>query len=384
MRWVLLAASIALSLVLAEWVARQAVGEVYLQRRVRDAGVLIPYEPDSEADLLTDEFRVRYRTNRFGYRDRQGRRAERTPGVARIGLLGDSFAAGWGVEFEETFGDRFERATGIEMVNAAKNGGCALWFVPQARFVRETFAPDWLLVQIFDNDLDDNLIYTSSFEIAVGARFSDLPPALRIDPSLRHEISQDFDSLVLRRRIRQLSRRLRGKEPSSTPYVKPGAKPEHRILSREESIAAHGVDLTPARAYQPPFAFHEPAQAGAFAERIRWNATLLDQLLEESAAAGVPVALLYVPAYDVFVHPPAPNPLADSVREVAARRGALWIDLAEAFAARARPEELYHPYDGHLNGDGHAAVAELLEQVLAPRVAPGHARTRVTAGRAAR
>jgi hypothetical protein len=106
-RWVLLAASIALSLVLAECVARQSVDEVYLQRRVRDAGVLIPYQPDSEADLLTDEFRVRYRTNRFGYRDRLDRRAERTPGVARIGLLGDSFAAGWGVEFEETFGDRF-------------------------------------------------------------------------------------------------------------------------------------------------------------------------------------------------------------------------------------------------------------------------------------
>ena len=97
----------------------------------------------------------------------------------------------------------------------------------------------------------------------------------------------------------------------------------------------------------------------------------------------MPVALLYVPAYDVFVHAPAPNPLADSVREVAARRGALWIDLAEAFAARARPEELYHAYDGHLNADGHAAVAELLEQVLAPRVAPA-ARARVTAGRAAR
>ena len=379
MRWVLLLASTFLSLVLAECVARLAVDDVYLQRRVRDAGVLVPYEPNTEADLLTDEFRVRYRTNRFGYRDRLDRRAERTPGVARIGLLGDSFAAGWGVEFEETFGDRFERATGIEVVNAAKNGGCPLWFVPQARFVRETFAPDWLLVQIFDNDLDDNLVYMSSFRIAVGERFSDLPPALRIDATLRHEIAQHFDSLVLRRRFRQLARRLRGDEPSSTPYVKPGAKPDFRILTRAESIAAHGVDLTPARAYRPGFEFHDPARAGAFAERFRWNAVLLDQLLEESAAAGVPVAVLYVPAYDVFVHAPAVNPLADSVREVAARRGALWIDLAEAFAARARPEELYHPHDGHLNADGHAAVAELLEQVLAPRIA----RARVTAGRAA-
>jgi hypothetical protein len=370
-RWVLLLASTLVSLVLAEIAARVAVDEVYLQRRVHDAGVLVPYEPNSEADLLTDEFRVRYRTNRFGYRDRLDRRAERMPGTARIVLLGD------------TFGDRFERATGIEVVNSAKNGGCALWFVPQARFARETFAPDWLLVQVFDNDLDDNLMYLSSFRIAVGERFSDLPRALRIDATLRHELSHQFDSLVLRRRFRQLARRLRGEEPSSTPYVKPTAKPHFRILTRAEAIAAHGVDLTPARAYQPAFAFHDPARAGAFAERLRWNALLLDQLLEESAAAGVPVALLYVPAYDIFVHPPAPNPLADSLHELAARRGALWIDLAEAFAARAHPEELYYAYDGHLNADGHAAVAELLEQVLAPRVAADAARARVTAGRAA-
>jgi len=376
-RWLLLAASIAFSLVLAELVARQVAPEVYLQRRVRDAGVLIPYEPNTEADLLTDEFRVRYRTNRFGYRDRLDRRAERTPGTARIALLGDSFAAGWGVEFEDTFGYRFESATGIEVVNTAKNGGCPLWFIPQARFVRERFAPDWLLVQIFDNDLDDNLSYLSysSFRIELGARFVDLPAQLRIDTTLWHRISQDFDSLVLRRRMHQLTRRLRGQEMESTPFVKPGAKSGFRILSRAEAIAMHHVDLTDARAYQPVFSFHDPARASAFAERIRWNAQLIDQLLEESAAAGVPVALLYVPAYDIFVHPPAPNPLADSVREVAARRGALWIDLADAFSTRAHPEELYHAYDGHLNAAGHAAVAELLEQVLAPRV---------TAGRAAR
>ena len=162
----LLVASISLSLVLGELIARVAIDEVYLQRPVRDAGVLIPYEPDSEADLLTDEFRVRYRTNRFGYRDRLDRRAERTPGVARVGLLGDSLAAGWGVEFEETFGARFERATGIEMVNASRNGGCALWFVPQARHLRKRFAPDWLLVQIFDNDPEDNVGARLQLEIA--------------------------------------------------------------------------------------------------------------------------------------------------------------------------------------------------------------------------
>ncbi len=369
MRWVLLVASISLSLIVGELVARQLVDEVYIQRRVRDAGVLIPFEPDSEADQLHDEFRVRYRINQFGYRDRLDRRAERTPGVARIGLVGDSFAAGWGVEFEQTFGDRLEHATGIEVVNAAKPGGCPLWFVPQARHVRDRFAPDWLLVQIFDNDPDDNLEDQSEFEIAVGERFAALPVELRSDAPLRHRVARAFDSLLLRRRLARLSRRLRGKEVHGSPYVKPGARPEHRILSREESIAAHDVDLSPARTYQSEFSFHDPAQAGAFAERIAWNTLLLDQLIEESAAAGVPVAIVYVPAYDHFLHEPTPNPLADSVREMAARRGALWIDLAETFAARARPEQLYHAYDGHLNAAGHTAVAEVLEQVLAPRVA---------------
>src|SRR5262245_18468573 len=100
MRWLLLAASILVSLVLAELVARRAVDEVYLMRRLNDEGVLVPYEPDSEADLLTDEFRVRFRINVFGYRDRLDRREERAPDVARVGLIGDSFASGWGVEFD--------------------------------------------------------------------------------------------------------------------------------------------------------------------------------------------------------------------------------------------------------------------------------------------
>jgi lysophospholipase L1-like esterase len=367
-RWALLLVSIAFSLVLAELVARALVDEVYLQRRVRDGGVLIPYEPNTEADLLTDEFRVRYETNAFGYRDRLDRRPERKPGVRRIALLGDSFAAGWGVEFDQTFGDRLERASGIEVINAAKNGGCALWFVPQARYVRERFAPDWLLVQIFDNDLDDNLIARPPFEIAVGERFRELPRRLRAEVSLRDRLSQDWDSLVLRRRLKQLSRRMRGKTMHSTPYVKPGAKPEHEILSRAEAIAVHGVDLSPSRTYQPAFSFHVPGQADAWRERIDWNALLLDQLLEEANAAGVQVALLYVPAYDIFVHDPAPNPLVESVREVATRRGALWLDAGHAFAARPAPEELYFAYDGHLNADGHAAVAELLARELAPRV----------------
>ena len=61
-------------------------------------------------------------------------------------------------------------------------------------------------------------------------------------------------------------------------------------------------------------------------------------------------------------------PLAEGIREVAARHGALWLDAREMFGSEPRPWELYHPYDGHLNAAGHAAIAEALVLDLAPRV----------------
>jgi lysophospholipase L1-like esterase len=356
------------ALLLGEVTLRLVVDEVHLQRRMRAGGVIVPYEPGVEADLLADEFRARYRINRFGYRDRLDRRPERTPGVARIVLLGDSFAAGWGVAFTESFGDRLERTTGIEVVNAAKNGGCPLWFVPQARHVRGRFSPDWLLVQLFDNDPDDNTHYMDDFELEVGAPFVELPPAIRPLDTLRRHLSHRFESSVLRRRLRQLSRRIRGKNLHSTPYVKPDAMPDRRVLSREEAIAKHDLDFSKGRAFLAGMSFHDPSRREAWRERLDWNAALVEQLAEETAADGVRLAILYIPTYEIFLREPAPNPLAERIREVAARHDALWLDAGEEFARRPRPHELYYAYDGHLDPSGHAAVAHLLERVLAPRV----------------
>ena len=383
MRFVLLVASLAVALALGEAVARGVVDDVYLERQIRSGGIFVPYEPGAEADLLTSEFRVAYRINRFGHRDRRDRRRERTPGVPRIALLGDSFAAGWGVAFEDTFGARLEAETGIEVVNAAKNGGCPLWFVPQGRYLRERFAPDWLLVQLFDNDADDNTQFADRFELAVGDRVGELPRAIQPlegwDRGLRHA----FDDLVLQRRFEQLQRRIKGKRLRRTSYVKPGAKPDFEVLTREQSIARHGVDLSPERPWQGPFSFHDSAERAAWRARLAWNAQLLDQLLEESAADGVPVAVLYVPAYPVFLRPPAPNPLAESARAVSARRGAPWLDAREILAAIPEPWTLYHAHDGHLNAAGHAAIARALVRELAPAVRHAARRASRGAGRRA-
>lgn len=368
MRGLLLALSVVVSLAAAELALRACAVDVDLQRRLRAGGVVVPYEPGARADLLADEFRVRFAINRFGHRDRLDRRAERTPGVPRLALLGDSFAAGWGVELEETFGYRFEEDTGVEVVNAAKNGGCPLWYVPQARAVSERFRPDWLLVQLFDNDAADNAHYRRRFRLEVGDRVGPLPPHLQPPHGVLGRIAHALDRSHLRDRLRALGRRLRGEAVHRSPFVEPGARPDARILGREEAIAAHDVDFSPDSPWEGGFAFHDPAQQDAWAERLAWNTQLLAQLLDEAAARGERVAFVYVPHAGVFFREPTVNPLAADARALAGRRRAPWIDAREVFARHPRPRELYHAWDGHLNAAGHAALARGLVRQLGPRV----------------
>jgi len=351
-----------------EAIARRVVDDVYLERQIGSGGVLVPYEPGASADLLQPEFRVRYEINRFGYRDRLDRSEARRPGVPRVALLGDSFAAGWGVEFADTFASRLERATGIEVIDSAKNGGCPLWYVAQARWLRERFAPDWLLVQLFDNDPDDNRQFMDRFELGYGEREGELPHAIGPLDTLARRLHHAWDSTVIQHRFRQLQRRLSGKRLARTPYVKPGAKPGAEILTRAQAIQRYAIDLSPNRPWDGPFSFHDPSQREAWRERIAWNAQLLDQLIEESARAGVPVAVLYIPAYPVFLRAREPNPAADAAREVAQRRGALWLDATELFASSPAPAELYYAFDSHLDPAGHAAIADAVVRELAPRV----------------
>ena len=63
-----------------------------------------------------------------------------------------------------------------------------------------------------------------------------------------------------------------------------------------------------------------------------------------------------------------PNPAADAAREVAQRRGALWLDATELFASSPAPAELYYAFDSHLDPAGHAAIADAVVRELAPRV----------------
>jgi hypothetical protein len=223
-------------------------------------------------------------------------------------------------------------------------------------------------VQLFDNDADDNRQFMDDFGLGYGDRVGELPRELGPLDTWDRQLRHAWDATVLQHRFRQLQRRLHGKRLARTPYVKPGAKPDEPILSRAQAIERYAVDLTPNRPWDGPFAFHDPSQRDAWRDRIAWNAQLLDQLIEEAARANLPVAVLFIPAYPVFLRAPEENPLADALREVAQRRGALWLDAHGLFAGMASPAELYYAFDSHLDPAGHAAIADALARELAPRV----------------
>lgn len=64
-------------------------------------------------------FNVKYNSNNIGARDSEFSEAKQNSFV----LLGDSFAEGWGVEFEKTFSSLVEKFAGVNVLNFGSAGG---------------------------------------------------------------------------------------------------------------------------------------------------------------------------------------------------------------------------------------------------------------------
>ncbi|MDF1667401.1 MAG: SGNH/GDSL hydrolase family protein, partial [Planctomycetota bacterium] len=170
--------SLVFALVIGEILARAFTSDYYLQTRKSDGGLLIPFEPNTSAELVMDEFQCRYDINQWGYRDKRDRSEKKPSGKKRLVMLGDSFSAGWGVEFDEIYSTRLENQLGVEIINGAKNGGCALWYIHQARYAAPKFQADALIVQVFDNDLIDCERSKKDLEVVDGKAIGPLPEDL--------------------------------------------------------------------------------------------------------------------------------------------------------------------------------------------------------------
>jgi lysophospholipase L1-like esterase len=108
------------------------------------------------------DFGNRVRINAAGFRERDYR-LERSPGVARVLILGDSVTAGFEIPLEDVWHERLERALSraedtrpTEVIAAGVPG----WSTDQQLlyYTHEgyKYRPDLVLLQFYLNDIDDN------------------------------------------------------------------------------------------------------------------------------------------------------------------------------------------------------------------------------------
>jgi lysophospholipase L1-like esterase len=363
-----------ISLVIGEICTTLLTSEVFLQTRLRDGGVLIPFKPMAEAELVMDEFHTSFKINQFGHRDKKDRRATKKAGTKRVLVLGDSFSAGWGVEFEDIYASQLEKNMAVEFVNGAKSGGCALWYLHQARYGLKQFQPDAIVVQIFDNDVADYLRDKKAFNVQedqpVGALPMDLDPR---QTGTMKALTGLFNKLTLRRKIRNLRRKLIGKTIHRQPYSKIGTTPRREPLSRQQVYDKRKDQIVVPPKWSPDFQMHDPGQWSAWEKPIAEHNRVLLQLIEECQKAKKPIFIVYIPCPQLFMRDRTgqdivrTNRFSKSLKDLCQSKNVPYLDPTLDFtAAYKKPQELYFIFDNHLNPKGHKALATVLEKSLKP------------------
>jgi hypothetical protein len=276
--------------------------------------------PPGPGRLVNFDYDVPYVVNSHGFREREP--IPKAPGEWRIGLLGDSHTAGWGVSIEERFGERWiaarrERQAEARLWNFGAPSTGTYHMADVLAGIGASYELDELLLAISGaNELADNVRWE----------------------------------------------KWRGHEPRA-----PGATPRRSATAvwiRDHSRlamllwfhVAHGLFAESASAPQEPPDYFEKA----------WPSTeaALDRFL--AVAAGRPLQIWYLPptpewSDDAFARsagdPAHRHRLRDHVRAWAAGHGVSFVDATEVLRGRPQ-EEVVFEIDDHYHAGGHRLVAE--------------------------
>lgn len=276
-----------------------------------------------KARLRHWDYDVPIELNSHGFIEREN--AEKADGVWRIGLFGDSFTAGMGVEIDERFGRIWWRAIAERMEPPIEvyNFGSAWSGTGQsAAFLQghgDEYAIDEIVLALFGgNELEDNENWD---------RHRTLEPAEQLSRG-RHE-------LTLRERIRNESR------AAGFLYVylvRTFAKKE-TVVPRRSYVDEHWAPTERALREFVDAAGTRPLTIWYLPSTTEWDDASWQSVQSE----------LDIPDADRHA-------VRDRVREWATRAGIPFVDTT-AFLTGSRVEEIRFARDGHWNARGHRIVA---------------------------
>jgi hypothetical protein len=258
--------------------------------------------PEHETIVETSEYRVLYRSNALGFRDE--RRAPPRPGDRRIALVGDSFAFGQGVAFEQSFGALIDARLPAAVVD---NFALQAYGIDQMWLAERTLAlplePVLLIVAFISDNFSRSL---TAYRHDVGFN----KPLFALDGGKLREQTADDRPAAWLWWLENQSRLWAG-------------------VRQMVRLVGH---------YHPIGGWWE------------LNRAILDEIRADGRSSGVRVLFVYLPTRS-----PRPFPaLADYMQATSAD----FLDLGETDAAVSRA--LTFPEDGHLNPDGHRSVAEAI------------------------
>ncbi len=355
--------SASLSAVLLEGVVRLFLPQVLYQTEnfyVTDPWTGFRYQPLLDREMTSPDYRVSFRTNSHGCRDREFAQTKAL-GTCRILSLGDSFGVGHGVQSEETYSKVLEKLLNdtlhgrYEVINAgvgAYNTFQELQFLAHYGFA---FSPDIVIVGFYVGNDFENLDSAAAVRVENGNLVKALDSRIRaaggvgpwlhrVTGPIRGFLGLHSHAYVLLRNV--LFERMR----------------------RYGIAGTHSGDLE-------MFEKHPGIEA---ANKYQWTMDLLFAMRYSCASRAIPMFLLLIPT----VFQTSPTALSEKlvmpygldtseydfgkpqrlIRQALGHddRVAI-IDILDAPDVQ-NEAGLYHPRDSHWNAAGHRVAAEQLFQ----------------------
>ncbi len=305
--------------------------------------------PGSRGVVSSPDYRVEYRINSHGLRDREFPLAK-PPDVKRLLLLGDSYVEGIGLEWDETIGQRLEghleaKARGRWQV---VNGGVAS-YSPTIEYLYLVskglgLQPDLVVLVVDNTDVWDDWRYGRTVELAEDGEVK----MVRAPEPTGWERASEWVTATVQERFRTYRLWWWGK----LAYLQWRHQGEIRFDPHAHTWERMKGDWTP-----------------HFKRSVRYLAAIRDLL----DSKDIPFLVVVFP-YEYMVRPwpgrtePHATPLHEWVEAAAAGRMAAYLDTTSAFRAhfrdRGTTKGLYYPVDGHLTPEGAKLVARAIADKL--------------------
>jgi lysophospholipase L1-like esterase len=294
----------------------------YLPENERLEGLSRQFRAGSEIDVSYDgdprgyfgaSGGLRYRINRHGFRGPEWSERKQAD-TLRVMLLGDSFAFGEGVRWEDTLGEQLEKRLAsdlgvrVEVINVATSGWNTQDEGVYLSRMGRSFEPDLVLVLYVLND--------AGYPVGVDL-WDEFRRAYEVPAWLRHSYLASFVYTRIAR------------DRGGRRYV--------------ESMVASGQSES---------------------ERWGWSFIWLERMKQSSGEIGARFAVALFPFLYRLDESHPFRPLHEMVGSTCERLGIPFLDLLGAFAGRDYADLWVHPSDQHPNEEGHRVAADAIARFV--------------------